>query len=192
MYRYAEPRVGPMLIWCREHTPKRSQLSNSKMGPVWDAQDSFNVADAETVEDIKSAIEDVKTAAEEAKSDYEEGLENMPPGLQEGPTGQDIQEKIEALDSWISDLDSFVDDLGEDDQAREEVEREVIRTAITERGADPDFFDLDDSIGRHNLLLLMDYDLTEFETEVENQIEASSALDDAKEKAVEVVGGFEY
>lgn len=112
-YKWAEPRFGPILIWCKDHSPKRSELSSSKLGPVWDAIDEFDPAQHDSVEDLTSALEAIGDTANEVADEYEEGINNMPEGLQEGHVAEESREKVEALQSFAEELSNWEPDIEE-------------------------------------------------------------------------------
>lgn len=140
-YKWAEPRYGGMKYWCQDHSPKRSELTSSKLGPLYDAQDDFDVSEATSAEEISEALQSVADTAREVAEEYQEGIDNMPEGLQEGDVAQQSQEKIEALESYANELESWdpsdVEEFDED-EAREEVEKEVLQDVLTEMMDDPD------------------------------------------------------
>lgn len=112
-YKFAEPRYGPKLIWCKDHSPRRSELTSAKIGPVYDAQDDFDVSECDNVADIESVLEDVRNVAEEVKGEYEEGLEAMPEGTESSPVAEEAQYKVDELESWMEALESV--EMDEDD-----------------------------------------------------------------------------
>src|SRR4051794_27431915 len=83
-YKWAEPRYGPILVWCKNHSPKRSELTSSKLGQVYDAQDEFDVSETTSAEEIQDALNTVAEMARGVAEEYSDGIENMPEGLQEG------------------------------------------------------------------------------------------------------------
>lgn len=195
-YRYAEPYRRPRVVWCQHHTPKRSQVSTSKMGPLWDAVDDFDPDTAETIEEVKALVEEVRTTAEEVRDDYEAGLENIPEQLREGATGADIQEKMDVLDSYMADLDNFdpADDTEGDVRAQAEIDvlydelPPHLQEEITKD-------DLHDPMRRSHLLTALDVDFSDYEARVEALVEANGGdpdpVQDAKNEARELVGNLE-
>jgi hypothetical protein len=137
-YRYFEPRYGPAVVYCADHHPRRSHMTTSKLGAIYDAQDDFSAAEYETVEDLQSALADIATVAEEVANEYEESISNMPEGLQEGPTAEEMREKIDILQAYAQELESFEPDVEEfdEDQSREDAEEEIASDMISEMDLD--------------------------------------------------------
>lgn len=120
-YKWAEPRYGGMKYWCKNHSPKRSELTSSKLGSVYDAQDDFDVSDATSAEDIQDALRTVAETATEVADEYQESIDAMPEGLQEGHVAEEMREKIDALQEYSNNLDSWTgDDEGDLEEQREE------------------------------------------------------------------------
>jgi hypothetical protein len=122
-YKWAEPRYGGILIWCKDHSPKRSELTSSKLGVVYDAQDDFDVSECSSVDEISEALNTVAETAREVAEEYGESIEAMPEGLQEGHVAEEMREKIDALESFADELEGWSgeeDEGGLLDGAREE------------------------------------------------------------------------
>src|SRR5882672_463419 len=79
--------------------PRRSQLSDSKMGSVWDAVDGAAIGNCVSVEDIEAALEAVAATAREVASEYEEA------GNTSSPSAEACQTISQELDSWADDLE---------------------------------------------------------------------------------------
>src|SRR5262252_6121080 len=80
-YRYFEPRYGPPVMYCAEHHPRRSHMTSSKLGVLYDAQDDFAPSEYESLEDLRSGLESIAETAREVASEYEDSISNMPEGL---------------------------------------------------------------------------------------------------------------
>ncbi len=218
-YRYFEPRYGPPVMYCAEHYPKRSHMTTSKLGPVYDAQDDFDAETYETLEDLKSALADIASTAEEVAGEYEEAMSNMPEGTDSSPVAEAMQEKIDYLQSYAQELEGFDPDVEEfdEDQAREEAEEEIASAMISEmdldnireevRGdADVPDVDSDDEAedpleGMDEKDIVVQYgDEAEYTSRVDATIEQmreqftedhGDVLDDARAEASELVAGLE-
>jgi len=121
-----------MMYWCKDHYPKRSELTSSKMGSVYDAQDEFDVSEAKSTEEISEALSAVADAARSAAEEYQEGIDNMPEGLQEGQVAEESREKIDALEAYADELENWTasdieedEDADEDDDPLEQVREEA-------------------------------------------------------------------
>ena len=102
---------------------RRSELSSSKMGAVWDAQDDAEsnlgalsvddfISDGEFDSSgfdnaVQEILQEAASAAEECASDYQDGIDSMPDALQDGPTAEESREKIDALEQWQQELESW-------------------------------------------------------------------------------------
>lgn len=188
-YRYAEPRVGPKLIWCYKHMPKRSQLSSSKLGPLWDMVDEFDATDPSeypTLDDLKTAIEVIRQTAEEIADEYEDSFGNMP--SQEGPIAEQMQENIDQLRDYIDNLDNFDPDGKSDDDMRPDIEIMVVREMLDEDGIDYADAQLTDPISRGQLIS-EHLDQSVFEAQVNERCEdaLNGSLEEARGEAQQLV-----
>jgi hypothetical protein len=170
-YRYFEPRYGPAVMYCAEHYPKRSHMTTSKLGPVYDAQDDFDATAYESVEDLQSALQEIASTAEEVASEYEEAISNMPDGTESSPVAEAMQEKIDILQSYAQELESFEPDMEtfDEDDARNTAEEEVAGEMLDE-------MDLDEV--RNHLLIDVD-EIPELDDdgEAEDPLEGMEAKD---------------
>jgi len=123
-YKHAEPRFGPRLFWCKDHTPKRSETSSSKLGPVWDAMDEFDPSGYESADELTSAVQSIADTAREIGEEYQEGIDNMPEGLQEGHVAEESREKVDALEAYADELEQWEAEEDELDEDADEDERD--------------------------------------------------------------------
>lgn len=137
-YKWAEPRFGPILIWCHKHTPKRSQTSSSKLGPLWDLIDEVPrmVDEAPDVESLRSLCCDAGNLAEEIADEYRDSIEAMPEALQDtSPAAEIMLEQIDALEEYQNetiDWDSSEEEAPEPDRDDYETDAEY-EEALEER-----------------------------------------------------------
>lgn len=122
-YKRAEPRYGPVLIWCHSCSPRPSQMTSSKLSAVYAAQEDFasEIGSLDNATDIEAALATVAEAAEEVAQEYQDSIDAMPESLQEGPTGEEMREKIDALEEYAQDLQAWSSD---DDDPREDDEED--------------------------------------------------------------------
>lgn len=190
-YQYAEPRIGPKLHWCFRHHPKRSQLSTSRLGPLWDAIDEFDPQIFSTLEDLKARVEEIISIANDIQGEYEDSLQNMP--TQEGPVPEAMQENINFLQAYATDLENIDWDSKEpNEDARAEVEMMIVREMLDEREIDYEDSQLSDPIRRSSLIEEhLDYSV--FETQVNERIDASGngSIEEAQSEVEEIVASFE-
>ena len=93
-YTWKFNRGGRYFQHAHHGHPKRSQLSNSKMGEVWDAVDDFDVTGAESIDDIKTALEDAACAADNVASEYNDSADNIEQAF---PSGNSTSEACRAM-----------------------------------------------------------------------------------------------
>jgi hypothetical protein len=137
-YRTWSFRYGGTRFRCDrpECAPRPSELTQSLMGSVYAAQESFEdqaAAGFETVADIVTAVEEVAEAAQEVCDQYREAAEPF------GGAGEHA-ERADELESWISELEGFMpeeepDDEEEaegDEEAIEDLQQEAREKALTE------------------------------------------------------------
>lgn len=118
------PRNGPP---GRRHVkcgyPRRSMLSGSKLGTLWDAQDDANEQidawapeiDSPDYSDVKSALESVAEAARDVGQEYADGIQNMPDALQYSPTAEAMQQCADDCEAYADALDGWSPDEEEPD-----------------------------------------------------------------------------
>lgn len=185
-YRYFEPRYGPPVMYCAEHHPKRGDMTTSKLGTLYNAQDDFNSAGCETLEDLTEALAELASTANEIADEYQESVDAMPEGLQEGHVAQEMLEKIEALQSYASELEDFDPDVEEIEEFDEE---QVGKDLAQEHYGIDDPADLEEDdrvewVGH----------LQEARDEWESDHEESNTevLDNARSEADDLVSNFDY
>lgn len=136
--RYSKRSRGAKVVHCASHYPRPSDLTSSKMGEVYDAQQDASraLSGCEDAESMSAILADIISVAESVKEQYEESLENMPEQLRESSdSGQQIQEKIDALDNYIQELEdkqSECDSWQADDPLDGETEEESHERQIEE------------------------------------------------------------
>lgn len=129
-YKYAEPRYGPKKFWCKDHYPKRSELTSAKIGAAYDLQDDFDVSSCEDIVDIEGAVQDVISGAEEVRDEYQEGLDAMPEGTESSPIAEQAQEMIDALEEWTDALETLDYSELTLDEAKEVAENAVNELSV--------------------------------------------------------------
>lgn len=97
--------------------PLRSQLTNSKMGPVWDAVDTFDVSGATSVDDIRSDLEAVAGAAREVADEYNSSADSIEGSWPSGnPTSQACRDTADALEAFADEIEAWTPDYDEWDK----------------------------------------------------------------------------
>jgi len=88
--------------------PRRSQLSNSKMGPLWDEVDAFTPDGHESADDLQSALADIANVANDVAAEYSEAADNIESASGSGAlTSEACRTVAEELESWASDLENW-------------------------------------------------------------------------------------
>lgn len=101
-YFYWEPRYGPKQVRCKDHYPRQSELTTSKMSEVYAAveaaEDSAQAYDGTDYTDYSALISSVLEVVEGVKEEYETAAEQF------GGGGEN-QERAEALEGFIDELE---------------------------------------------------------------------------------------
>jgi hypothetical protein len=103
--------------------PKPSQLTQSKLGEVYAAQEVAEEAIAAATEasDIADAIREVAQQARDTGEEYREAAEAM------GGAGTENEERADTLEAFADELESEADDMeGQEWEADEEAEKEEL------------------------------------------------------------------
>jgi hypothetical protein len=123
--------------------PKRSQLSNSKMGPVWDAVDDAiaELQKGQTLEDFKSTLESVAQTAHDVASEYEESADNIEQQFSSSATADACRNAAEQLESWAEDLENWEPSVDTDEGTKpvDEWLDQVREEAIEKLGEQPEY-----------------------------------------------------
>lgn len=110
-------RYGGTQVRCSEHYPKQSELTQSKLSELYSAIEGAEeeMASAETVDDIVTAVGSVEEVARDLASEYEEAAEAF------GGAGENA-ERAEMLESYADELSNFSPDEAEAEVDCEECE----------------------------------------------------------------------
>lgn len=110
-------RYGGTQVRCKDHYPKQSELTQSKMSEVYSAVESAedDMASAETVQDITDAVEGVAGTVREVAEEYEAAAEPF------GGQGEN-QERADELSGWADELESFQPEEVEEEEDCDECE----------------------------------------------------------------------
>lgn len=102
-YFYWEPRYGPKHVRCYRHSPRRSEVTTSKMAEVYaaveEAEDWAGQNDGIEVQDYEDQMGTVMSVVEEKKGEYEEAAEQF------GGAGENA-DRADELDQFYSELES--------------------------------------------------------------------------------------
>ena|SRR5262252_4666361 len=85
-----------------------SHRTTSRMGVIYDAQDTLDFGGCETVEDCQAELQSFAETVREIGEEYAESADNMEDGFgHETYQSQEIRERAEALEQWADDLESW-------------------------------------------------------------------------------------
>ena len=122
-YRWAKPRAGKFargakLVRCMATTCnfRPSEMTSSKMGTIYDAQEEFGLTGEASVGDIRSALEEFAGVVNEVAQEYRDSASNIEEGF--GHTTSQSEE----LESKADDLEGWAEEVG--NVALEELESE--------------------------------------------------------------------
>lgn len=105
--------------------PSRGELTNSKMGPLWDAVDQFDVSGCGSADEIKEALESVAQDARSVAEEYIDSADNIEQAFPSGnPTSEACRATGEELEAWADELESWEPDNEWDPEEHEEDERD--------------------------------------------------------------------
>lgn len=127
--------------------PRRSQTTASpNLSDAYAAEESIQdaIADAKTVEDVKTALEEGVGALEEVLSDFQETINNLEEAFQNGcPALEEKQEQHDAVETFKDELDeamNSVDSMDLTEHLDEAVRREKWTKALeAEHDGDEDW-----------------------------------------------------
>jgi hypothetical protein len=114
-YRYWRPgfRSRAKITRCLkpECTPKRSELTTSKLSAAFAAQENAEDAihAATTIADVVQAVEDCEAEARDVAQEYEDSVEAAP------MLEDQVRDTIDALETWADALSGFSPEEPEDD-----------------------------------------------------------------------------
>lgn len=124
-YRHWSFRYGGKYIRCMDCKISRGELTQSKLGPIYDAQDeaaeSVGAWSAdEGVSELQSLLSGLAETVQEAVDEYTEAAEHF------GGQGEN-QERAEELEGYVAELESAENDLEEfdEDGATDEIKEEL-------------------------------------------------------------------
>lgn len=109
-YKHAEPYRGPRLNWCALCTPKRSQLTSSKLADVYAAIEDFEqgLSLIQAPERLYVELSEVQSQVEATLEEYCASLEAMPEHLRDSsPVALSIQDTVDALEAFRDLLGNF-------------------------------------------------------------------------------------
>jgi hypothetical protein len=113
--------------------PRRSELTNSKMGAVYDAVDDFDPTTCETLEDLQAALQDVATAANDVAAEYGEAADGIESSWPSGnPTSEACRATADELESWANNLESWEPTADESDDDYLDAIREEAQELVNE------------------------------------------------------------
>lgn len=193
-------RYGGTHFRCGEHTPRRSETTQSILGEVYAAIEvaEDDLPGAECVSDVVALVAGVAEIVDAVIDQYREAAEHF------GGAGENA-ERADELDGWKDELESFDPEEEEDgdeendDARRFRLESEEACRLLRERGAahEPEAWRDRSPVERTHILESWDVDLDELqratdarEAEVAEASEGESEkVEEAREAAQELLNG---
>lgn len=120
-------RYGGTHYRCKDHRPRQSELTQSKMSEVYAAVEAAEdeLPTTGDVADIRSIIEALAETVESVASEYRDAAEPF------GGAGENA-ERADELDGWVDELQSFYpDDPDEENDTDDEIQ-DAIENARSE------------------------------------------------------------
>jgi len=123
-YKWIKPRYGAKRVKCDSCRFRPSELTSSKMGTVYDAQEDVEdtIAGCESVEDLQGALEDFAGTVREVGDEYQESADAINETAEGSPVAEECEEKAEGLSGWADELEGV--DFDEYEEADDDGERE--------------------------------------------------------------------
>lgn len=95
-------RFGGTYYGCKDHYPKQSQLTQSKMGTVYAAFEGADFAACETVAEVTQLVNDIADTVQEVADEYREADEAFG-----GQGATESAERADELEGFASELEDF-------------------------------------------------------------------------------------
>lgn len=112
--------------------PSRSERESSKLAQIWDAQDSFDVSTATTIEEIEQAVHDVGEQFAEVAQEYHDAAEDQNGNI----WNEEAQERGDTLESSADELTgwSYDEEYSPCDDHAEKVDSDDPEFEVTDEG----------------------------------------------------------
>ncbi|KKN24187.1 hypothetical protein LCGC14_0897530 [marine sediment metagenome] len=125
-YKWAHPRYKAKVVVCANCQITPSMTSSSKMVAVWEAQESYDGSDVETIEE---QLKDLAQAARDVGAEYQEAADNQHEYFADSPIADENEEKAQALDGWADELETAAEEADSGLQELRElgVEQEMLQ-----------------------------------------------------------------
>lgn len=130
-YKWIKKRYGAKQIRCDGCAFRPSDMTSSKMGPIYDHQQEADEAVArwsdEDTMDLRSTMEALANDVREVAAEYEESAENIRESFSESPTADECEEKAGELEGWADALEDAAQELdGGFDESTVEIDEDEI------------------------------------------------------------------
>jgi hypothetical protein len=166
--------------------PRRSQITASEnLSSAYAAQETLEdaLADAVTVEDVKTALEEAVSALEEVIGDYDESISNLEQAFTGGcPALEEKQAQRDAVEAYKDELEqaaSDVDNVDLTEHLDEEVRRAAWVTQQESEHEEEEDFEVDE-------------DAFELPESIEWDDLSEEEKSDARDAALEIANGPEF
>jgi len=136
-YKWIKPRYGGKKVRCEFCQFRPSEMTSSKMGIVYDAQEDaleeIGKWCDEDAADLQEILNRFAETVREVSEEYQESCDNIRDTFSDSPTADECEEKANELDSWASEIESaaselagsFADDFDESDVEIDPRERDA-------------------------------------------------------------------
>lgn len=124
-FKYFSKRYGGTTFYCAAHSPRPSEMTSGKTAQLLAIGEALEdaVADAETPEDVKTALEQARDDAESLKDEYEESATNIVDGFgHETYQSEELAEKASEIETWMDELESAISQVDVDELEQDEGE----------------------------------------------------------------------
>ncbi len=99
-----------------------SMTSSSKMVAVWEAQETLNRSNAESVPE---GLRDLATTAREVGGEYQESADSQREVFPDAEVAQENEDKAQGLDSWADELETAAEEAESELSELEELQNEL-------------------------------------------------------------------
>lgn len=119
-------RYGGRRYHCKDHRPKRSQLTQSKLSAVYEAIEAAeeNIGDVTTVEDAEQMLNEIAEVVREVAEEYREAAEPF------GGAGENA-DRADELEGFADELEGASFDAA-DPEEPEEVDEDQLRIDLSQ------------------------------------------------------------
>jgi len=139
-YKWIKPRYGGKKIRCEFCQFRPSEMTSSKMGIVYDAQEDaleeIGKWCDEDAADLQEILNRFAETVREVSEEYQESCDNIRDTFSDSPTADECEEKANELDSWASEIESAASELESEfsdsfDETDVEIDEEEVKAGVS-------------------------------------------------------------